>query len=410
MSVSLKPGMDWREMLSSSSLRLRRALLIGAALFLSAADAQEPKKQPAAQHGQFTFAWPLSDGMLKPRGATTRGAPVVLDTTPSPQWERLRAAASKSLSAFERDRRAILAMTGAYRVSFDFLEVVRYDPALKPDAPYLSWGTEFVFISEDRGDFIALQHILVMRIQREDGSITQPIVVRHWRQEWRYQPDSLLVYEGANTWALRELAADDRRSAWVQSVYQVDDSPRYAASGRWAHSDSFSTWVSEETWRPLPRREFSARKDYQVLVGTNRHTILPTGWVQEENNLKLALDGSGKARAHMPYVAREYGVARYERIRDYDFGPGKEYFERTEPFWTEVRTAWRTIVQRERRFTLKAPVDQGALFMPFFDYADKLAGGAAFDREDARAFIDRTLRETYLATDSRTPRSGNSGY
>ena len=29
------------------------------------------------------------------------------------------------------------------------------------------------------------------------------------------------------------------------------------------------------------------RDDYQVLVGTNRHTITPDGWLQEENNLKL---------------------------------------------------------------------------------------------------------------------------
>jgi hypothetical protein len=70
----------------------------------------------------------------------------------------------------------------------------------------------------------------------------------------------------------------------------VDDSPRYAARGRWQHAAGVSTWISDETWRPLPRREFSVRKDYDVLVGTNRHTITPTGWVQEENNVKLALD------------------------------------------------------------------------------------------------------------------------
>jgi len=123
----------------------------------------------------------------------------------------------------------------------------------------------------------------------------------------------------------------------VQSVYQVDDSPRYAAPGRWQHSDSFSTWISGETWRPLPRREWSVRNDYQVLVGTNRHTITPNGWMQEENNLKLALDDSGKPREAIPYLAREYGVARYERIKDYDFSAGKAYFDKTEPFWAEVR-------------------------------------------------------------------------
>jgi hypothetical protein len=195
---------------------------------------------------------------------------------------------------------------------------------------------------------------------------------------------------------VREVPPAERRGAWVQSVYQVDDSPRYAARGRWQHADGYSTWISDETWRPLPRREWSVRKDYQVLVGTNRHTITPTGWVQEENNLKVALDGQGKPRATNPNLAREYGVARYERIRDYDFAPGRDYFEKTEPFWTEVRAAWMRLGQRDGHFALRQQVDQGQLFIPFFEYADKLAEGAAFDRDDARAFIEKTLQETYL--------------
>lgn len=357
------------------------------------AHAYEPGEEGGAAN-QFIFAWPLGEGMLAPRGASTRGAPVTLDPAPGEAWARLRA---PGISGFERDRRAILAMAGPYRVSFDFLEVLRFDPQLKPDAPYQSWGTEYVFVSEDRGDFIALQHILVMRVVMQDGNISEPFVVRHWRQEWRYEADSLLAYEGALTWARRPVPAAERSGAWVQSVFQVDDSPRYAARGRWQHGDSFSSWISDETWRPLPRREFSVRSDYQVLVGTNRHTITPDGWVQEENNLKLALDENGRPRERLPYLAREYGVARYARIRDYDFGAGKTYFERTEPFWAEVRAAWREIGEKQPRFTLKAPVDQGQLFHPFFEYADGLVEGKAFDAPAARAFIRNTLAETYLA-------------
>ena len=351
-------------------------ILLCTLLMSFAAHAAEPK--------QFIFAWPLDEGALKPRGATTRGVPVTLDPVPGEAWKRLT---EPGLTAQERDRRAILAMAGPYRVSFDFLEVVRYDPALKPDAPYQSWGTEYVFVSEDRPDFVALQHILVMRMRMEGGTASEPMVVRHWRQEWRYQADALLAYEGMNTWARRSLK--ERSGLWTQTVLQVDDSPRYAAAGRWQHAGGVSTWISEETWRPLPRREFSVRKDYDVLVGTNRHTITPQGWVQEENNLKVALQ-SGK------YLAREYGVARYERIRDYDFSPGETYYQRTEPFWAEVRAAWRELEQGRGRFSVRAPVDQGQLFMPFFDYAQRLADGAPFDRDAARNFVRRTLQNDYL--------------
>jgi hypothetical protein len=340
----------------------------------------------AAEPSQFIFAWPLDEKALKPRGATTRGAPVTLDTAPAESWKRLH---EPGLSVKERDRRAILAMAGPYRVSFDFLEVVRYDSALKQDAPYQSWGTEYVFVAEDRPDFIALQHILVMRMRLEGDKTSEPMVVRHWRQEWRYEAPTLLAYEGANTWARRATTAAQRRGAWTQTVLQVDDSPRYAALGRWEHAGGVSTWISDETWRPLPRREFSVRKDYDLLVGTNRHTITPTGWVQEENNLKLVMKDKR-------YLAREYGVARYERIKDYDFAAGDKYYARTEPFWAEVRKAWRELEEGRGRFTVRAPVDQAQLFLPFFNYADKLVEGAPFDREDARAFVRKTLQDSYL--------------
>jgi hypothetical protein len=352
------------------------AILLGG--LASPAGAQEPK--------QFIFAWPLDQAALKPRGATTRGVPVTLDPAPGEAWKRLT---EPGLSAQERDRRAILAMAGPYRVSFDFLEVVRFDPELKQDAPYQSWGTEYVFVAESRPDFIALQHILAMRVLQPDGKASEPIVVRHWRQEWRHEAERLLAYQGANTWAPRETPAAQRKGTWVQSVYQVDDSPRYASRGRWQHTDGMSTWISDETWRPLPRREFSVRKDYDVLVGTNRHTITPQGWVQEENNLKLVMNSN-------KYLSREYGVARYERIRDYDFGPGETYYRRTEPFWAEVRAAWRELEQGRGRFGVRAPVDQAQLFMPFFDYAERLAEGAAFDRDAARNFVRRTLQDSYL--------------
>jgi len=338
---------------------------------------------PAALAQQYIFAWPPEEAKLKPRGGTTRGAPVTLEKEPAEAWRKLR---EPGLSALERDRRAILAMAGSYRVTFDFLEVMRFDPALKPDAPYQSWATEQVFVAEDRPGLIALQHILLMRLA---GKESEPLVQRHWRQEWRYETEKVLAYEGANTWAVKAVPEGERRGAWTQTVLQVDDSPRYAARGRWQHSETYSTWISDETWRPLPRREFSVRKDYQVLVGTNRHTITPLGWVQEENNLKLVL-------ADRRALAREYGVARYDRIRDFDFEPARRYFTGTEPFWAEVRAAWRDL-EGKGRFTLRAQPDQGSLFVPFFEYASKLEEGKAFNRDEARSFVRKTLDERYLA-------------
>src|SRR3979490_3334195 len=119
---------------------LRSTMILATAALLSAgAFAYEPGAVPAANPGQFIFAWPLGEAALKPRGASTRGGAVGRAAARGTAWHRLR---EPGLSALERDRRAILAMAGPYRVSFDFLEVVRFDPRLKPDAPHQSWGPE----------------------------------------------------------------------------------------------------------------------------------------------------------------------------------------------------------------------------------------------------------------------------
>src|SRR6185295_13147731 len=144
--------------------KLRIGMAAGLLVLAAAAQAQEVP--------QFTFAWPLGENALKPRGGSTQGAPVVLDTAPREAWRSLQEA---GLGVQERDRRAILAMAGPYRVTFDFLEVVRFDPRLKADAPYQSWGTEYVFVAEDRPDFVALQHVLVMRMQGTDGKLSEPV-------------------------------------------------------------------------------------------------------------------------------------------------------------------------------------------------------------------------------------------
>jgi len=216
-----------------------------------------------------------------------------------------------------------------------------------------------------------------------DGKVTDPVVQKHWRQEWRYEPAFVIENVDDNTWKRRDLARSERRGLWSQQVCQVDESPRYGAVGRWQHNASFSTWVSGETSRPLPRREWGARKDYQLLLGTNRHTILPRGWLQEENNLKQA------SAAALPFVGREYGVARYERLQDADFTAADEYYRATRAFWDEVLQAW-TQVWRDRREVNMSNSDQSGAFARLFDLADEFAAGT-LSRVDAKPRIRAAL-------------------
>ena len=180
------------------------------------------------------------------------------------------------------------------------------------------------------------------------------------------------------------MRAADTKGAWLQTVYQVDESPRYASVGRWQHSSSFSHWLSGDTWRPLPRREWSVRDDYHLLIGTNRHTITPAGWIQEENNLKAVLTDARAIDESKPYVAREYGVARYQRIRAADFAGADRYYQQTKPFWDQVREQWSQIFLKRGEVTLKGPVDKLGLFRPLFAQADAVMeqGAAASSRNE----------------------------
>ena len=343
----------------------------------------------AASPARYTFTWQLGQpDAPAPRGGTTRGPAVTLDSEPSKAWSALQ---EPGLSPYERDRRAILAMAGDYRVTFDFLEVETFPPQTARDKPYQSWGTERVYVDADSGQSISLVHILNMRIVQDDGSISEPMITKHWRQTWQYQPTEIVEYKGRDRWERRKLAPAEKTGRWSQTVYQVDESPRYAGVGRWSHSGSFSTWISGDTWRPLPRREWSVRKDYQVLLGTNRHTITATGWVQEENNLKTVLTPERALDPARPYLAREYGVARYSRLRGAEVAAADEYYQRTRAFWDGVLSTWTQLFVAHPQITLRAPVDQAGLFHKLFEYADHLAAG-----ERPQMPADEVIRESLL--------------
>ncbi len=339
---------------------------------------------------QYTFSWLFqNESDMRPRGGTTKGKEVDLSITPSDAWNRLQ---ESDVSKFERDRRAILAMIGGYRTSFDFIETVGFNPTYKPAAPYQSWGTEYVYLVEDQGDFISLQHVIVMFIKMPDKSISDAVVIKHWRQDWQYEDINLNVYVGNNTWKKKEFAKEDIAGTWSQSVYQVDDSPRYQSTGHWQHKNNYSSWLSQETWRPLPRREFSVRDDYDVLIGTNRHTITPFGWVQEEENLKVKLLQNNSNEIDK-ILAKEIGLARYEHIVNHDWKAGDEYWTKTTPFWKEVRDIWNTILEDTKVLVVKKTIENKSLYESMFKMADNSTNNESqpLNRKEIESILNRYI-------------------
>ena len=161
---------------------------------------------------------------MAPIGGTSIGPDVDLDKNPNPLWVQIQ---DENLNKFEKDRLAILAMQGEHKVNFDFMETMGFVENYTPQKPYQSWGTEFVTVIEDEKNFISLQHIMVMFFEQDDGTVSDPVVVKHWRQDWKYQDKYISEFVGNNTWNKQKLTWNQRKGNWSQAVYQVDDSPRY---------------------------------------------------------------------------------------------------------------------------------------------------------------------------------------
>ena len=139
--------------------------------------------------------------------------------------------AAEQTASFDQDRADILAMAGDYKVTFDMQETTSWRDDYDPIEAKISGGHESVRVIEDTGDAIVLQHLLVV------GSGEESFVIKHWRQDWKYEPETMLVYAGSGTWKLVEVPADEREGRWSQVVYQVDDSPRYGGVGQWTSVD-----------------------------------------------------------------------------------------------------------------------------------------------------------------------------
>ena len=325
----------------------------------------------------------------QPRGGTTRGAKVEYDEATPKAWKRLQAAGP---SRYERDRRAIYAMEGVFKAKFEFIETILMDTQKEADRPYASWGTEFVKVIEDTGDFISLQHIMVMSFVGKDGTVHGPYVMKHWRQDWQWQGKERLLYEGERTWSMQKVPPKRAKGGWVWTVWHVDDSPRYSGIGRWSHFESASIFETETMSRPLPRRERSVRSDYKVLMGQDTLLITPTAWYHEQKNFKhreKLRAGSFQGK----FLAREIGHNSYKRIVNFDIAKGEKYWSDSKDYWKSVRTVWQEIFARKGRITLKKKQsDSQSLFAQHFAQSedpDVLSMNAA----ERKKLIRKTIGE-----------------
>jgi hypothetical protein len=285
----------------------------------------------------------------------------------------------------ERDRQTILAMAGDFKVTFDFRETVSFQESYELKDAYVTHAEEIVRVIEDRGDFISLQHTLIVGRDKK-------MSIKHWRQDWVFEPETITQFIGANAWSVVTLGADQRRGRWAQLVYQVDDGPRYAGLGNWSYDNGFPEWVSDPTLRPLPRRDATKRSDYHALQVVNRHALTPNGWVHEQDNTKLILDGSSPQA-----LVREVGINTYVRTNEIQTTVADDYWNKTADFWSAVRSEWTRLETETPGFGLTVQGEPEEVYMSILGAAAGIVDGDLTQAE-AIAQAMETIRE-YTETD-----------
>lgn len=257
-----------------------------------------------------------------------------------------------------QDVESIKAMTGCYEVKFNFAETFAPEKTYEKKKNYHSHGLEWVELIEDKPGKLVLQHILIVNPKGKG----KDAVVKHWRQDWLYQNTDFYDFHKGNLWKYRKAKPEEVKGQWTQNVYQVDDSPRYSASGTWVHIDGKHYWQTQAD-APLPRREYTTRNDYNVLERSNRHELTSWGWIHDQDNRKLLREDGKEDRL----ITEEKGKEYYRKTDAARCQPARDYWAVYAPVWKAVRETWQSRLDQHRDLTLKAGVEDTYLYTPLME-------------------------------------------
>ena len=255
----------------------------------------------------------------------------------------------------KQDNEAIKEMCGCFEIDFKFSETFQYsnDSNYSKSKNYNAKALEYAKLIKDEKGHISIQHLLVMG----------DYVIKHWRQDWIYQNKDLLKYDGNNNWKYISKNKKDVKGQWTQKVFQVDDSPRYEGSATWVHADGKSYWENS-SYAPLPRREYTKRDDYNVMIRGNRHEITKYGWVHDQDNFKVVRDSESNSEV---IIASEKGLNTYIRVDESKCKEAINWWDENNEKWSLVLEKWNSIYSKKDDISLRRSVENKPLFSFLFD-------------------------------------------
>ena len=270
----------------------------------------------------------------------------------------------------KQDIEAIKGMCGCFEIDFKFSETFQYtnDSNYSKSKNYNAKALEYAKLIKDEKGHISIQHLLVMG----------DYIIKHWRQDWIFQNKDLLKYDGNNNWKYISKTKKDVKGQWTQKVFQVDDSPRYEGSATWVHTDGKSYWENS-SYAPLPRREYTKRNDYNIMIRGNRHEITKDGWVHDQDNFKVVKDSESNSEV---ILASEKGFNMYKRVDESKCNKAINWWDENNEKWSLVLDKWNSIYSKKDDISLRRSVENKPLFSFLFDenIVDKDEIGLIIDR------------------------------
>lgn len=274
------------------------------------------------------------------------------------------------------ERNAILSMAGTYKVSFDFIETFAPDTLYKFYPKYHATASEMVIVTENSESKISLNHFLL---------VNDSVVVKHWRQDWIYENTEFLEYEGNNTWSKRIMSKEAVKGTWTQKVFQIDESPRYEAFGKWTRENNEWIWTGNTCNSPLPRRELLKREDYSVIKRRSRMVIGQDYWYLEQDNQKMKSD---------TLLCYEKGMEVFRR-GTFDTSKIIKWWEKNEKIWLCIAAEWNLLISKNDTFKLSGALIASNYQQEVFRFAKQLSATETDDkkiRAAIREFITKNCK------------------
>lgn len=290
------------------------------------------------------------------------------------------ASSSWAQKSKKQDITSIKSMCGCYEVKFNFAETFSPKTDYEFHKNYSAGALEYVFPIEETKNKIVLQHLLV---------INDEMIIKHWRQDWLYENTALYTFYKDDTWNYKKLESGEVKGQWTQKVFQVDDSPRYEGTASWVHKDGRHYWEAVAD-APLPRREFSKRKDYNVMKRRNRQEITANGWLHEQDNDKILRDGADEL------IAQEKGMNQYIKVTESKCQLANDWWAKNNLYWTDVRAVWDELFAKNETVKINMKVAGTKLYQRLFELGDQLNGDqydAASSKNQIKSIIEKHLQD-----------------